>query len=51
MTQESLTNLCPKCGKPYWAIGTETAIDLCTCGESEETKEWQYCPHCGKELK
>ena len=54
---------CPTCGKPYMYIGDvpqggwiRGVEPYCTCNTKQtdlifKYNTWQYCPHCGKELK
>jgi hypothetical protein len=55
---------CKKCGRPHTYVGDvpeggfpKGQEPYCTCGDLEERRieipinNWQYCPHCGKELR
>lgn len=54
--------LCDKCGKPFTYVGDIPpegfpvgSAPWCECGIpcpiTIPINQWQYCPHCGKELK
>ena len=52
---------CEKCGKPYIYVGDVPQGGFpigqepyCTCYANVKVindNKWQYCPHCGKELR